>query len=255
MDGRTRYRQRLKDFDLDLPERKLAYTRLVFSAVARRYDVITRILSFGRDRRWKQLLMQGLPDCGQIPSAVCLDLASGTGDIVRLLANRYPHGVIDAVDLNPEMIARARRRLRRAARATITLHLANMNELPFADGRFDVVTGGYALRNAPHLADALREIHRVLKPGGIAAFLEFSTWHAPRVRRLQLRLLELWGGVWGLLLHGNPEVYAYISRSLAKFPDFEELPRTFERAGFRDTRQRRLFGGMLALTFALKPAS
>jgi len=241
----------LKDFDLSSPGSKLDYTRKVFSVVAVRYDVITRLLSFGRDGRWKQIMLSRLPsEPASAPQSVaCLDLACGTGDISRLLAFRYPRGTVDAVDINPEMLRRARAR---TDRANIRFHQENMNELPFADASYDIVTGGYALRNSPHLATTFREIHRVLKPGGTAAFLEFSTSHVPRLRRTQLRLLGAWGGLWGWIFHKNPEVYSYIAKSLSYYPDFVELPRMMTRIGFRRVRQKRLLLGMLALTFAQK---
>ena len=251
---RSPFPYRLKDFDLSAPESKLDYTRKVFSVVAVRYDVITRLLSFGRDRRWKQILMSRLPRDsapGRTGTPLtCLDLACGTGDISRLLARRYPRGAVDAVDLNPEMLRRAEARTNAV---NIRFHQANMNELPFADDSYDIVTGGYALRNSPHLLATFREIHRVLKPGGAAAFLEFSTSPVARLRAQQLRLLGAWGGLWGWIFHRNPEVYSYIAKSLSYYPDFVALPRMMEEAGFRRVRQKKLLLGMLALTFARKP--
>lgn len=264
-DLRSRFRYRLKDFDLSAPDSKLDYTRKVFSVVAVRYDVITRLLSFGRDGRWKRILLSRLPkdsarehpdaphtlaDAASSPHLfACLDLACGTGDISRLLALRYPRGTVDAVDLNPEMLRRARAR---ADLANIRFHQVNMNELPFDDASYDIVTGGYALRNSPHLATTFREIYRVLKPGGTAAFLEFSTSHVPRLRSTQLRLLGAWGGFWGWMFHRNPEVYSYIAKSLSYYPNSVELPRMMTGIGFRRVHQKRLLLGMLALTFAQK---
>ncbi len=238
----------LKDFDLSAPGSKLDYTKKVFTVVAVRYDVITRLLSFGRDGRWKQIMLSLLPK-DPAKSLACLDLACGTGDISRLLAARYPRGTVDAVDLNPEMLRRARARTNFP---NIRFHQANMNELPFEDASYDVVTGGYALRNSPHLATTFREIHRVLKPGGTAAFLEFSTSHVPRLRAVQLRLLGAWGGFWGWIFHRNPEVYSYIAKSLSYYPDSVELPRMMAVTGFLRVRQKKLLLGMLALTFARK---
>ena len=238
----------MKNFDLSAPSSKLDYTRKVFTVVAFRYDVITRLLSFGRDGRWKRIMLSLLPkDTGS--SFACLDLACGTGDISRLLALRYPGGRVDAVDLNPEMLRRARAR---TDLPNIRFHQVNMNELPFDDASFDIATGGYALRNSPHLPTTFREIHRVLKPGGTAAFLEFSTSHIPRLRGLQLRLLNAWGGFWGWIFHRNPEVYSYIAKSLSYYPDFVELPLMMAGIGFRRIQQKRLLLGMLALTFARK---
>ena len=245
-DLRSRFRYRLKDFDLSAPVSKLDYTRKVFSVVAVRYDVITRLLSFGRDGRWKKILLSRLP---KHPAPACVDLACGTGDISRLLAQRYPGGRVDAVDLNPDMLRRARAR---TGQANIRFHQVNMNELPFRDSSCEIVTGGYALRNSPHLPTTFDEIFRVLKPGGTAAFLDFSTSHVPRIRDIQLKLLAFWGGLWGWIFHRNPEVYSYIAKSLSYYPDFVELPRMMTGVGFRRVHQKRLLLGMLALTFARK---
>jgi ubiquinone/menaquinone biosynthesis methyltransferase len=253
VDLRSRFRYRLKDFDLSAPGSKLDYTRKVFSVVAVRYDVITRLLSFGRDGRWKRIMLARLPvdSARENPdrSFACLDLACGTGDISRLLARQYPHGTVDAVDLNPEMLRRAKVR---TDLSNIRFHETDMNRLPFGDASYDIVTGGYALRNSPHLPTTFKEVYRVLKPGGTAAFLEFSTSPVPGLRKLQLRLLGAWGGFWGWIFHRNPEVYSYIAKSLSYYPDFIALPRMMTGTGFRQVHQKRLLLGMLALTFARK---
>lgn len=247
MELRGRFRLRLKDFDLGNPVSKLAYNRDVFSVVAPRYDVITRLLSFGRDGRWKRILVGRLPDL-TAPSIV--DLACGTGGISRLLASRYPGGRVDAVDINPQMLLRARARTRAQ---NVLYHAAGMDELPTADGSVDIVTGGYALRNAPSLTRTLDEIHRVLKPGGTAAFLEFSRSRYAPLSALQISLLRFWGGLWGCLFHGNPEVYSYIAESLSHFPNAADFLALLRSRGFVRARSKMLLGGFLALTFARKP--
>lgn len=249
MEQRGRFRLRLKDFNLGNPVSKLAYNRDVFSVVAPRYDVITRLLSFGRDGRWKRILIGRLPN---LRNASAIDLACGTGGISRLLAARYPAGRVDAVDINPEMLLRARARTR--AR-NVVYHAASMEQLPAADGSADIVTGGYALRNAPSLTRTLDEILRVLKPGGIAAFLEFSRSPRPSLSALQLSLLRFWGGIWGRLFHGNPEVYSYIAESLAHFPHSTDFLALLRRRGFVRARSKMLLGGFLALTLAWKPSA
>lgn len=217
-DPRSRFHYRLKDFDLSAASSKLDYTRKVFSVVVVRYDVLTRLMSFGRDGRWKRIMLARLPNdtSRDVPvmrqSFACLDLACGTGDISRLLAQKYPRARIDAIDLNPEMLRRARARTRHA---NISFDQVNMNELPYSDGSYNIVTGGYALRNSPHLVTALREIYRVMKPGGTAAFLEFSTSPVPRLRSMQLELLGAWGGFLGWLFHRNPEVKAAVRHARA----------------------------------------
>jgi len=250
------FTERLADFDLRRPASKRDYNRRVFQAVAPRYGVITRLLSFGMDALWKRALVARLPPdtdaaragTGATPRG--LDLACGTGDISLLLARRFPALRIEGLDLSPAMLARARRR--RGA-GGIRFRLGDLGGLPYPAESFRLVTGGYALRNAPDLKQCLKEVFRVLGSGGKAAFLDFNRSPVPWVGRLQLRLLAAWGGLWGLLLHGNPEVYGYIAESLALFPDRVSFERLLRRLGFRGVRSILPPGGFVSLTFAGKP--
>ncbi len=245
MDPTTRFSDRLSDFDLTAPAAKLEYNRRLFRAVSRRYRALTPLLSFGQDGSWKRRLVRMLPPG---PRGRALDLACGTGDIAYLLARRYWQGSVTGVDLSPEMVARALRRAGTVPGGGVRFQIGDMTRLPAAAQSMDVVTGGYALRNAPDLRAVLTEVHRVLRPGGTAAFLEFTKSHRPAVRRLQLALLGLWGGLWGWLLHRNPEVYAYIARSLALFPDRPGLASLLRDTGFRNIRFRTLSAGFVAIT-------
>jgi ubiquinone/menaquinone biosynthesis methyltransferase len=241
---------RLASFDLSEPASKREYNRRVFRAVAPRYGVITWLLSFGCDALWKRGLVARLP---RRQEARALDLACGTGDLTRLLARRYPGGSVDGIDLTPAMLARARRRRGLRQAANVCFRLGDLGRLPYPSVSFDLVTGGYALRNAPDLEESLREVLRVLKPGGTAAFLDFNRSPTPWAGRLQLHLLALWGGLWGWLLHGNPEVYSYIAESLALFPDRSRFEALLAEVGFRRVRSRLPPGGFVSLTFATKP--
>jgi demethylmenaquinone methyltransferase/2-methoxy-6-polyprenyl-1,4-benzoquinol methylase len=240
---------RLADFDLRRPASKRDYNRRVFRAVAPRYGVVTRLLSFGMDAWWKRALVTRLPRAaGDAPRA--LDLACGTGDLSLLLARRFPAGQVEGLDLSPAMLARARRR---HGAGSIRFRLGDLGRLPYPEASFRLVTGGYALRNAPDLRQCLREVFRVLSPGGTAAFLDFNRSPVPWLGRLEVRLLSAWGGLWGWLLHGNPEVYAYIAETLALFPDRARFEALLRELGFRRVRSRLPPGGFVSLTFAGKP--
>lgn len=260
------------------PDRKRVYNRRLFAVVAPRYDLVTRLLSFGRDEAWKRTLVASLPspagwNRSNVPGPVVLDLACGTGDITFLLASRYPSGRIEGIDLAEEMLTRARRRATRHGSAnrsatgvstdvpadtptdgTLRFRRGDMNALEKPDRSVDIVTGGYALRNAPDLEVTLREVHRVLRPGGVAAFLEFSLPPASLHRAIQIRLLRFWGGLWGLFLHGDPEVYAYIARSLENYPDSRNLNRLLRGIGFASVTGRPLMAGFVRITRARKEA-
>ena len=240
---------------LGVPAAKREYNEVLFAEVARRYDLVTRALSLGRDQSWKRALLDSLPRADEMPAGsapACVDVACGTGDVAFALARRYPQGTVCGVDLTPEMLAIARSR---NCFPNVTLQLGDMHRLPFASGRIDVVTGSYALRNAPSLTAALEEVHRVLRPGGVAAFLDFSKSPHWLWQRLTYGVLYAWGGLWGLLLHGQPAVYAYIAKSLWHFPDRVALRQELSRAGFVEISSRQFYFGTLEMLTVVKPSS
>jgi demethylmenaquinone methyltransferase/2-methoxy-6-polyprenyl-1,4-benzoquinol methylase len=188
-------------------------------------------------------------------NAHCLDIACGTGDITFRLAAKYPEGRIAGIDITEEMLNLARSNCE--SRATsgeprITFVLQDMCRMKFDDASFDIVTGGYALRNAPNLEGALIEIRRVMKPGATAAFLDFSK---PPERYLQTTkgmLLKFWGGFWGILLHRNPQLYTYIAESLKQYPDRNALKQLITKLGFTNIRSRKHFLGFAETIFFQK---
>ena len=127
-----------------------------------------------------------------------------------------------------------------------------MSDLAWPDGTFEAVTGGYALRYPPSLPTLLAEVYRVLKPGGRAAFLDFSKPASPLLQPPHLALLRAWGSLWGWLFHRNPDVYGMIAESLRPFPDRRRLRQLFREAGFRSVRTRLFLGGFTALVVARK---
>ena len=231
---------------LDVPERKRTYNERHFAVAASRYDVATRAMSLGRDAAWKRALVDALP---RLPSPVCVDLACGTGDVAFLLAERYPGGVVTGVDLSAPMLAIARQRNRFT---NVRFEQGDMCGLPLPDRSADVVTGSYALRNAPDLRNAVAEVHRVLSPGGVAAFLDFSNPESPPLRHLQYLLLRSWCGFWGLLLHGTPEIHGYVAESLRLFPARNRLREIFREQGFGMCASRGFLLGIMGLLILKK---
>ena len=221
------------------PARKRRLTRQVFDTVAGTYDAVNPILSLGRDRAWKRALVEGLP---AIDAPVCVDLACGTGDLCELLARRYAAGRVIGIDHAESMLGRARARL---PDPRIELRCADMAETGLADASADLVTGGYALRNAAELEPALDEIARVLKPGGCAAFLDFSKPVSRLAQRAHRRLLTAWCGTVGWLLRRRPELYTYIADSMMAMPDRRRLLEMFRDRGLDPLRLRHHFGGLL----------
>jgi ubiquinone/menaquinone biosynthesis methyltransferase len=226
---------------------KLFFNRQMFGHIAPRYDFITRALSFGLDTSWKNQLIKELPDSEKLD---CLDIACGTGDLTFRLAAQYPAGRIVALDLTEEMVNYARINNRFS---NITFTIANMCRMDFPDNSFDIITGGYALRNAPNLEEALKEIHRVMKPGATAAILDFSKPASHFLQKIELLLLKFWGGFWGILLHRNPQLYTYIAESLQQFPDRTALKQMIKGLGFINLRSRKHFLGFTETISFQKP--
>ncbi len=121
----------------------------------------------------------------------------------------------------------------------------DMLETGFNGDSFDIITGGYALRNAPDINSAINEIYRLLKTGGVSYFLDFSKSSNLILQKLQLFFLKLWGAICGIILHGNPDIYVYISKSLKHFPDNKKLIQMMKDAGFINIKMKFLFFGFL----------
>ena len=243
-----RFSHRLRDFDLSEPLSKRRYNEVLFSPVSRVYSTVTRVLSLGRDGAWKRHLVSFLPE---VDSPRVLDIACGTGELAFLAAGRYPEAEVTGVDLNSDMLEKAGEYLRRyppSVRKRVRFTGGDMQQLDFQDRSFDLLTGGYALRNAPELEGALREVRRVLKPGGTAGFIEFSRASRPFISALQIGLLSWWGKLWGRVFHGNPEVYGYIAESLRHFPDNRAFCALLEAKGLHVLRHVPVFLGFLHIT-------
>lgn len=222
---------------ISTPEGKMEYNRGLFSRVAREYDIATRLMSLGRDAAWKRMLVDALPPARE---PRCVDLACGTGDVTRLLGRRFPAGEIVGVDLSPEMLEVARARCDGSGPRFFE---GDMCSLSLPDGWADIVTGSYAIRNAPRLGDVLGEVRRVLRPGGVAAFLDFRKSPRRFAAAAQVALLRNWCGLCGILVHGAPE-HSYIAESLAAFPDVVTLRDQYARNGFRLLSSRNFLLGM-----------
>jgi demethylmenaquinone methyltransferase/2-methoxy-6-polyprenyl-1,4-benzoquinol methylase len=236
----NRWQNALKiNTQIDDPDKKRRFNEQHFTEAASRYDIATRAMSLGRDQNWKKLLVIALPESR---APICVDLACGTGDIAFLLGERFPQGQITGIDLTADMVTLADQRNRFD---NVCFACRDMSETGFADATVDIVTGSYALRNAPDLTLALQEVNRILKPGGHAAFLDFSKSSLPVVKTAQYWLLKCWCGLWGTLLHGNPTIHAYIADSLEQFPPREEYHQLIQRTGFAMVSCRLFYFGML----------
>ena len=227
---------------LSTPEGKRRYVRRLFATIADRYDFITRFLSYGQDRRWKQRLLT-LARIGARDRV--LDLACGTGDL--LFAAAADARLAVGLDLTHRMLQLARSR-----HARIPLVTGDMLALPFGESCFDVVTTGYGLRNVPDLLSAIHEIRRVLVPGGRLLSLDFNKPANRVVRSAYLAYLTVVGSALGAVLHRDPNTYRYIPESIRQYPGATGVARLMEAAGFREVRVVPLLGGLMAIHTARK---
>jgi demethylmenaquinone methyltransferase/2-methoxy-6-polyprenyl-1,4-benzoquinol methylase len=234
---------------ISTPQGKQQYVRRLFTTIADRYDFITAALSYGQDRRWKKRLI-GLAQISGDDRV--LDLACGTGDL--LFAAASPARMSVGIDVTFRMLQLARRRA--AAHlpcpAPHALIQADMLQLPLRDGRFTVVTTGYGLRNVPDLRQAIREMARVLAPGGRLLSLDFDRPANALLRGAYLAYLTVVGSLFGLVLHGDPDTYRYIPESIRHYPGAAGVARMLEAEGF-EVRVIPLLCGLMALHVATRP--
>ena len=228
---------------LATPAGKAPYVRRLFGTIADRYDLITGLLSYGQDRRWKRRLLEL---AGPLDRLSVLDLACGTGDISFGAAARGAS--VTGLDLTPRMIDIATEKARAGRPGPpVRFLVGDMSSLPFPDATFDVVTTGYGLRNVPVLDAALDEIARVLRPGGLFLSLDFNRPGQPIVRLAYHAYLTVAGSLVGLVLHGNPDTYRYIAESIRRYPGADQVGRLLLDRGFTEAAWHRVLGGLLAI--------
>jgi len=229
------------------PDSKSRYVRRLFSTIADRYDLITVLLSYGQDRRWKRRVAE-LTAAG--PGTRALDLACGTGDIAFAVAARGARVV--GLDITHRMVQLAQLKAPAPGPAP-SFVTGDMMALPFRDDAFDVVTTGYGIRNVPEIAAAIAEMRRVLKPGGTLLSLDFDRPLNPLVRGVYLAYLTVVGSLLGYVLHRDPDTYRYIPESLKRYPGADAVSGMMRNAGFTSARWTRVLGGLMAIHSATKP--
>lgn len=225
----------------DSPEHKRAHVRRLFATIADRYDLITVLLSYGRDRHWKRRLVRL---AAVQPGERALDLAAGTGDIAFLLQQGGARAV--GMDVTHRMLEIARRKAA-SATARPAFVTGDMMALPFASASFTLVTTGYGLRNVPELAPAVREIARVLRPGGRFLSLDFNRPESAPLRAAYLAYLTIVGSIVGWVLHRDPDTYRYIPASIRRYPGARGVSAILEREGFVAVLGIPLLGGLMTL--------
>lgn len=227
-------------------EEKTGMVRGVFDSVAGKYDLMNDLMSLGIHRLWKRHF---IAISNIHPGQRVLDLAGGTGDIAALMSKRVgSHGSVVLSDINEAMLAVGRQRMEdRGIVGNIEYSLANAEKLPFADAEFDAVTIAFGLRNVTDQPAALREMFRVLKPGGRAMILEFSKVQIDALKKIydgySFEILPRLGK----LVANDEDSYRYLAESIRKHPGQDELADMMVEAGFSNVTYRNLTGGVVAI--------
>lgn len=233
-------------FDEVDEEEKSGRVAEVFDRVARRYDLMNDLMTWGLHRHWKNAAAR---QARVSEGDRVLDLAGGTGDLaVRLAAKVGATGQVTLADINPSMLQAAERRLaRHRLRDAISLVEADAEALPFDDGFFDAVVIGFGLRNVTRQDTALEEMCRVLKPGGRLVVLEFSRPVLLPVKPFYDAYSFLVIPALGRLVLRDRASYRYLVESIRMHPDRGTMLGLVEDAGFEGAGVQRLFFGIVAI--------
>ena len=224
----------------------------VFHSVAAKYDLMNDLMSMGIHRLWKRFTIElsGVRKGNRV-----LDIAGGTGDLTLKFSDLVgPEGQVVLADINASMLAVGRNRLiDRGYLDNIVFSQADAEALPFADNSFQVVSIAFGLRNVTDKDQALREMTRVLKPGGKLLILEFSKPKNPLLSKAydtySFSALPLLGRVFA----GDSDSYRYLAESIRMHPDQETLKGMMEAAGLVQCRFYNMTGGVVALHAGVKP--
>ena len=239
----------------ELNAKEAAHARAVremFSGIAGRYDLLNHVLSLNIDKRWRRKVRAEINGILDNKGAVILDVACGTGDL-SIELNRDAKAKVIGTDFCRPMLTVAYGKNTTGHLQIPYVEVDAMN-LSFAEDSFDALTIAFGLRNLANFSAGLKELHRVLKPGGRIAILEFSSPVLPGFRQLFnlyfANVLPLIGGA----VSGSRGAYEYLPDSVSKFPDQKALVSMMEQTGFTNVKYQNLTGGIAAMHVGTKNA-
>jgi len=230
---------------------KESLVKNVFSSVASSYDLMNDAMSFGVHRLWKDDFISRLAPGSSGPMR-CLDVAGGTGDIALRILDyaRMKHydreTTVDVLDINPNMLKEGQKRFKQTMyhnTPQVAFHVGNAQELDLAPNTYDLYTIAFGIRNCTDVPAVLKEAHRVLKPGGTFACLEFSRVNNPLLASLYDSYSFSMIPLLGTILAGDRASYQYLVESIRRFPPQEDFARMIAEAGFTSGEQREGPGG------------
>lgn len=216
----------------------------MFSRITRRYDLMNRVITGGRDQAWRRTAAREL---GLSTGGLILDLATGTGDLAFAVREAYPDARVVAMDFSETILREGVRKARLRNEQGVTWGVGDALALPFPDATFDGCTNAFLIRNVVDLPLCLREMRRVVKPGGRVVCMEITHPQTPVFKQAFAlyfyKLVPLIGGI----IAGDPQAYRYLPHSLTRFPPAEPLKCIMQAAGYRNVRYRLLGIGTMAI--------
>ncbi|GIV85345.1 MAG: demethylmenaquinone methyltransferase [Candidatus Roseilinea sp.] len=216
----------------------------MFSRITRRYDLMNRMMTGGRDQTWRRIAAREL---GLSAGGLVLDLATGTGDLAFAVGEAYPGARVVAVDFSETILREGVRKAHLRDARNIAWGVGDALALPFPDATFDGCTNAFLLRNVADLPLCLREMRRVVKPGGRVVCMEITHPQAPIFKPLFWayfgKLVPIIGGA----IAGDLQAYRYLPDSLMRFPPAEPLKQLMQEAGYRHVHYRLLGMGAMAI--------
>lgn len=231
-------------------EEQYDHVQSVFQSIANRYDFMNDIISFRRHKAWRKFTMKKM---AMKKGDTALDLCCGTCDWTLSMAEASETGLITGLDFSPNMLKVGEKKIQeKHLENRIRLIEGNAMDLPFEDNQFDYVTIGFGLRNVPDLEKVLKEMKRVVKPGGMVVCMELSkpTWQ-PFKGIFNFYFQKIMPNL-GKLFAKRYEQYKWLPESLALFPGREELASIFRSVGLQQVEAYPLTGGVAALHIGIK---
>lgn len=221
----------------------------MFDNISPRYDFLNHLLSLGIDKAWRRKAIRLL---APLRPALMLDVATGTGDFALQALSLNPVKII-GVDISEGMLEMGRKKVRRLGKSDLVELMSGDSEnLHFADNKFDAVTVAFGVRNFENLEKGLREIFRVLRPGGMLVVLEFSRPRKFPFRQIYNFYFRLILPKIGQLISKDKSAYTYLPESVEAFPDGEAFEAILKKVGFNDTACRPLTFGISSIYSARK---